>query len=584
LPIVPQEVKTEFGAAVKRARSLKGWTLDQLSGAMDGSGSKSFLSGIEHGKRDISPPTVGKLINALGLDEGWIDRFLGSDTVPEAEVTQTDREADQLIDAAEQSGQSHRLQAEAITEHAIIQLAQRIAGETDDLGAAWTELQNAMDIAVRVQQEGRVPSNHGDFVDEVLKRATELAADGAYASASQAITDALAQEDAAHQARKLRLLTKGAEIAMLDGDAKTAALRLVQAMDLDAGGQAPFDALRALQDTYYVKGRDKGTLLDLIISIEIARITQTRASTTDERGIALNDLAVALQTLGQRESGTQRLEQAVAAYQAALEEQTRDRVPLDWAMTQMNLGNALQTLGQRESGTERLEQAVAAYQAALEEWTRDRVPLDWARTQMNLGSALQTLGERESGTERLEQAVAAYQAALEERTRDRVPLQWAMTQMNLGNALRALGERESGTERLEQAVAAYQAALEERTRDRVPLDWAMTQMNLGAALKTLGQRESGTQRLEQAVAAYQAALEEVTRDRVPLQWAMVQGNFCNLELAFFDKSGDPTHLDRAQEFLNAAHDEFTNAQASHYLSMVEQQQNSIDQRRAGSAT
>ncbi len=66
-------------------------------------------------------------------------------------------------------------------------------------------------------------------------------------------------------------------------------------------------------------------------------------------------------TLGERESGTARLEEAVAAYRAALKERTRDRVPLDWAMTQNNLGNALLRLGERESGTARLEQAVAAY-------------------------------------------------------------------------------------------------------------------------------------------------------------------------------------------------------------------------------
>jgi len=39
-------------------------------------------------------------------------------------------------------------------------------------------------------------------------------------------------------------------------------------------------------------------------------------------------------------------------------------VPLDWAAAQNNLGNALQTLGERESGTARLEEAVAAYRAA----------------------------------------------------------------------------------------------------------------------------------------------------------------------------------------------------------------------------
>ena len=79
---------------------------------------------------------------------------------------------------------------------------------------------------------------------------------------------------------------------------------------------------------------------------------------------------------------------------------------------------------------------MAAYRAALEERTRERVPLEWATTQNNLGNALRRLGERETGTARLEEAVAAYRAALEERTRERVPLDWATTQNNLGNALR----------------------------------------------------------------------------------------------------------------------------------------------------
>ena len=35
-------------------------------------------------------------------------------------------------------------------------------------------------------------------------------------------------------------------------------------------------------------------------------------------------------------------------------------------------------MGERESGTEHLEQAVAAYTEALKEHTRKRVPLDWA--------------------------------------------------------------------------------------------------------------------------------------------------------------------------------------------------------------
>jgi tetratricopeptide (TPR) repeat protein len=81
-------------------------------------------------------------------------------------------------------------------------------------------------------------------------------------------------------------------------------------------------------------------------------------------------------------------------------------------MTQMNLGAALETLGERERATARLEEAVEAYRAALEERTRDRVPLDWALTQMNLGNALWKLGECDSGTARLEEAVVAWNACL----------------------------------------------------------------------------------------------------------------------------------------------------------------------------
>jgi hypothetical protein len=50
------------------------------------------------------------------------------------------------------------------------------------------------------------------------------------------------------------------------------------------------------------------------------------------------------------------------------------RDTLDWATPQNNLGTALPTLKEQESGTARLEEAVAAYRAALEEMrTRGRV-------------------------------------------------------------------------------------------------------------------------------------------------------------------------------------------------------------------
>ena len=205
-------------------------------------------------------------------------------------------------------------------------------------------------------------------------------------------------------------------------------------------------------------------------------------------------------------AGTARLEEAVAAYRAALEERTRERVPLDWATTQNNLGNALTTLGERESGTARLEEAVAAYRAALEELTRERVPLVWAsdadesrQRALNV-SASGRAGRR--GSRRRSRPIAR-------RWRNRRASGFRSTgrrrRHNLGTALAELGERESGTARLEEAVAAYREALEERTRERVPLDWAASLGNQGVAMMLIADRtndralaETAAQQIETA--------------------------------------------------------------------------------------
>ena len=208
----------------------------------------------------------------------------------------------------------------------------------------------------------------------------------------------------------------------------------------------------------------------------------------------------------------------MAAYRLALGEQPREIAPLHPEQTPGRpRQHACRVLGGREeAGTGRLEEAVVAFRAALEELTSERDPLGWAWTQDALGSTLRVFGERETGTTRLEEAAAAFRAALEERTRERVPLDWATTQGGLGVVLLALGEREAGTGRLEEAVLAFRLALLERTRERVPLDWAWTQGSLGEALRALGSRETGAATEGgAAVAAFRAALEERTRERVP---------------------------------------------------------------------
>ncbi|MEO1000680.1 MAG: hypothetical protein AAFW69_08790, partial [Pseudomonadota bacterium] len=59
------------------------------------------------------------------------------------------------------------------------------------------------------------------------------------------------------------------------------------------------------------------------------------------------------------------------------------------------------------------------------------------------------------------------------------------------------------------------------------------------------------------------------RGCVPLDWAMTQGNLGNVEIAFFAKTRDAAHLDRAEGHVRAAREVFVEAGASQYLGMAD---------------
>ena len=94
----------------------------------------------------------------------------------------------------------------------------------------------------------------------------------------------------------------------------------------------------------------------------------------------------------------------------------------------MNLGNALFRLGERESGTARLEEAVVAYRATLQEWTRERDPPHWARSSATWLSRSGPLESGRPGPRGSRRPWPRIRAALQEQTRELVPLDWAMAQ------------------------------------------------------------------------------------------------------------------------------------------------------------
>jgi len=329
--------------------------------------------------------------------------------------------------------------ARDVAEGFILEMAAKVAEDRSlDFEGKQQAVRNAIEIYEREIAGGLTQSNFGDIVDAALAKAKAQVDKGHSGLARATLRKAAEGMQLKERERRATyiegvtaLYNSERDIALASYDGVAAAEAIAALMQALHGGDraGAFKALTTETNALYDYGHDRGSNVHLVAMIALSRKLLDAASTLDERGAAYVWLGLALSTLGARESGTGRLEEAVAAYRAALTERTQERVPLDWAQTQNNLGLALSTLGERESGTGRLEEAVAAYRAALTERTQERVPLQWATTQNNLGNALSTLGERESGTGRLEEAVAAYRAALTEMTRERVPLDCARRQL-----------------------------------------------------------------------------------------------------------------------------------------------------------
>jgi hypothetical protein len=305
----------------------------------------------------------------------------------------------------------------------IKEMAKRVAGDKAlDFDGMKQQVQRAIEI-YETEIAGRpIETNIDASVDAALAKARAQVDQGRSRLARDTLRRAAEAMQREQEERFARYVTgqtllynraRDIALAAYDGEAAgDAIVALAEALHgADAAAIATF--LNSEAETLENYGRDRGSNVHLTALIALSHKLLALASSNDERGTARNNLGNALRTLGERESGTARLEEAVAAYRAALEERTRERVPLGWAMTQNNLGNALSRLGERESGTARLEETVAAYRAALEELTHERVPLQWAASFGGQGVALMLIADRNKDGAVAETAVQQIEAANE---------------------------------------------------------------------------------------------------------------------------------------------------------------------------
>ncbi len=231
----------------------------------------------------------------------------------------------------------------------------------DMLAAAATQI-------LTMRQALSRPSNDESGIADLRRKAVSALDAGAFDEATQLLNAIRARERKASERRRQAVEESRADwLAGLQAEAETCALLARAALTQRdvAGARAHFE-----EGLWVLAPADP----------------EPRRSYT-------LDAAAALYDFGDRTGRNDALIAAIHLYRLALADSPRERVPLDWAMTQNNLGTALWRLGGRESGTARLEEAVAAYRAALEEMTRERVPLQWAHSEHTSANVLAALAK-----------------------------------------------------------------------------------------------------------------------------------------------------------------------------------------------
>jgi transcriptional regulator with XRE-family HTH domain len=471
----------EFGKAVKLARAKRGWELNDLAnrvaemeagkpGQKTVPPGRSFLSDIEKGKRSISPPTVGKLIHALGLPETWLDRFLETAPDDADEVTSNDQDVDRLLRMAERD-ESLPPSAEGL----LIGLAQSYAGGNyRDHFTAYTALKSALEVAQALKEKGTFPSNTDSQLDAVLREVARLNDQGDFQAAADLLDDEFARASSAMETVVTRQLDQDRFL----NRPKAAADRLIAQLKRNAPPGGVFWATASLIDEWFDRGRAQGDLFDLFVSLTLSRRNLDRAKRPVEKASALQDLAYCQIEIGERSSTDQHLTAAESSIKEALKFIQRRSEPKVWASLQITLGQLWRILGERHKDSARLISALTAFENSLKELARDGEPHNWAVANNNLGNAWLALGELERNPSHLIAAIGVFRQALLVVTPDHQPRLWSGTQNNLGIAYRWLGTLTDDIAELDAAQAAYVLCLQERNKESAPFLWATTQWNL----------------------------------------------------------------------------------------------------------
>lgn len=460
--VSPDDLKA-FGLAVKRARSLKTWTLDELGAVINPPVGKSLISKIENGQKEVlNSRTVGRFIKALVMDESWIDKFLSADTTDEGDETKVEQEADRLIRMARKSDSLPQS-----SEELLILLANKHAeGNYIDRVTAFIGLSKALEAAERMRLRGEMPiDNTGSQLNAVMAEVAKLNAKGKLEEAN-ALLDAeeirMFDEQRATKERldeqSRRLLEQRLDQDRLSNDPVAAGERLIRSLIRQAPAGGVFIATSDLGDEWHGRGLKQGDPFDLRVALILAKRNLKRAKGPNKI-IGLSDLGKRLHSIGKRRTDIKLLEVSRDILQAAIKTKKKKNQGANNIVVKISLGDVLFEIGSREKNASILRQTISLLSSPINDKAQDMHRLNRAAGQLILAASLQSLGEMEGNPELLLEAIALSEEASGNYRKSEEPDDWAGSRLDIAIIKRSIARLTKDRKLFDEAESLYEEAL-----------------------------------------------------------------------------------------------------------------------------
>ena len=306
----------------------------------------------ERVERILTQMQLGGIKETARVINEKVDALSAQAARDNAEIT---AKIDSLVSLFSQTSLAREARQANVELRAFTVLARRINAEVDDENQALNELTGAVEELLKIKAAAAQGTHLDTLLAATLQRLADWSARGEFEVAANEAATAYGEWEHDEAARRasasqsgLTLIEANIQQQLLRRDAVTAATWIDRRLAHEREGQAVTAELLFVEiERWYDRGRERGLNLDLAVAIELARGALVR-SVPDERGTALHWLGNALASLGEREAGTARLEEAVAAYREALQELTEENSSYYWKGTKENLAIAEQLLKEKK--------------------------------------------------------------------------------------------------------------------------------------------------------------------------------------------------------------------------------------------